>query len=131
MEIEIKPGLYCEEEYIVKEDHLASRIGSGGVDVLATPMMIAFMENTALRCVEKLLPEGYITVGIMVNVRHLNPAPVGAHIKVAAKLVNVEGRKLVFDVKAYWGNVLIGEGTHERFIVNKDRFMEKVRCMMK
>ncbi len=128
---ELKPGLYCEEEYVVEEHHTASHVGSGDVGVLSTPSMIAFMEKTARMCVEKYLPREYTTVGTMVNVRHLNPAPRGARVKVSAKLINVEGRRLLFEVKAYWGETLLGEGTHERFIVNREKFAEKLKSMMK
>ncbi|ADV64889.1 thioesterase family protein [Desulfurococcus mucosus] len=130
MSTSIEPGLYCEEEYLVEEHHIASHVGSGEVQVLSTPSMIAFMERTALRCVEPRLPEGYTTVGTMVNIKHLNPAPRGARVRVSAKLISVDGRRLLFEVKAYWNNMLLGEGTHERFIVNREKFIEKVKSMI-
>jgi predicted thioesterase len=130
MSIEVVPGLYCEEEYVVEETHTARHVGSGDVQVLSTPSMIAFMEKTALKCVEKHLPREYTTVGTMVNIKHLNPAPKGARVKVSVKLITVEGRRLLFEVKAYWGTIILGEGTHERFIVNRERFIEKVRSLI-
>ncbi|MEM0237882.1 MAG: thioesterase family protein, partial [Desulfurococcus sp.] len=123
-------GLYCEEEYVVEEAHTAKHVGSGDVQVLSTPSMIAFMEKTALKCVEKHLPQEYTTVGTMVNIKHLNPAPKGARVKVSVKLITVEGKRLLFEVKAYWGTIILGEGTHERFIVNRERFIEKVRSLI-
>jgi len=130
MALSIEPGLYCEKEYIVEEQHVASHVGSGDVQVLSTPSMIAFMERTALECVQKNLPEGYTTVGTMVNIKHLNPAPRGARIRVSAKLLSVEGRRLVFEVKAYWGSILLGEGVHERFIVDREKFVGKVKSLI-
>ncbi|AFL66715.1 thioesterase family protein [Desulfurococcus amylolyticus] len=130
MSIGVVPGLYCEEEYVVEEAHTAKHVGSGDVQVLSTPSMIAFMEKTALKCVEKHLPQEYTTVGTMVNIKHLNPAPKGARVKVSVKLITVEGKRLLFEVKAYWGTITLGEGTHERFIVNRERFVEKVRSLI-
>jgi len=124
---ELKPGIRNIVEFEVKKEHLADFLSSGDVAVLSTPSMILFMEHTARTAVEDLLNEGYTTVGTRVDVKHLAPAPLGATVKVKAELINVEGRKLVFNVKAYWGDKLIGEGTHERFIVNKERFLEKLK----
>ncbi|MCY0867778.1 MAG: thioesterase family protein [Desulfurococcus sp.] len=129
MEFKLSEGLYCEKEYIVREEHAASHIGSGSLRVLSTPSMIAFMERTALHCAEQYLPGDYTTVGTMVNIKHVNPAPVGAEIKVAVRLVSVDGRRLIFEVKAFWGSILIGEGLHERYIVNTAKFIEKVRSL--
>ncbi|MCS7385749.1 MAG: thioesterase family protein [archaeon GB-1867-005] len=126
---EVKPGISLIEDYEVKPEHAAKHVGSGEVEVLSTPSMIAFMERTALKCVQKQLPKGFITVGVGVNVKHLKPAPVGAKVTVEAELVKVEGRKLTFKVKAKWKEVTIGEGTHERYIVNKEKFLEKVKRM--
>ena len=128
---EVKPGIILAEEYEVKHEHAARHVGSGEVEVLSTPSMIAFMERTALKCVQNQLPEGYITVGVGVNIKHLKPAPVGAKITVKAELIEVEGRKLTFKVEAKWKEVAIGEGTHERYIVKKEKFLEKVKKMIK
>ncbi|MEZ0394357.1 MAG: thioesterase family protein [Desulfurococcaceae archaeon] len=95
--------------------------------VLATPAMIAFMEYVALKCVEPYLQPGQTTVGVLVNVRHLNPSPEGSTVDVEAELVAVEGRRLTFKVVARLGNVLIGEGTHERYVVDVDKFLARVR----
>ena len=127
----LKPGIECVDEYRVEEKHLAMNVGSGGLPVLATPAMIAFMEQTAYRCVQRYLPQGLTTVGTRVDVKHLNPAPQGATVKVYAKLVSVEGRKLVFEVKAMYKDIVIGEGTHERFIVDEKKFLEKVAKIAK
>jgi predicted thioesterase len=124
---ELKPGFTCIKVFTVGDEHVAKHIGSGDVEVLSTPSMIAFMERVAMECVQVFLPEGYTTVGTAVEVRHLNPAPKGAEVEVAAKLVEVEGRRLKFEVEARWGSVLVGKGVHERFIVERAKFLEKVR----
>ncbi len=126
-EFELRPGFGCVKVFVVGDEHVAKHVGSGDVEVLSTPSMIAFMERVAMECVQVFLPEGYTTVGTAVEVRHLNPAPKGAEVEVAAKLVEVEGRRLKFEVEARWGSVLVGKGVHERFIVERARFLEKVR----
>jgi len=127
LKVEIPVGLTCKDKFKVKPEHTAKVLGSGGVDVLSTPSMIAFMENVAWKCVERHLPEGYTTVGVKVSIEHLNPVPVGAEVTVEAKLIRVEGRKLVFEVRAFWNNLKVGEGIHERYIVNRAKFDNKVK----
>lgn len=122
----LRPGLKHVVTRVVREEDTAKHIGSGSVNVLSTPTMIAWMENTALELAEKYLPENQTTVGIHVDVYHKAPAPVGARVVVEAELVEVKGRRLVFKVRAYSGEVVIGEGVHERYIVDKDKFREKV-----
>lgn len=129
--INVPKNITCKKEFKVKPEHVAKHVGSGNVEVLSTPSMIAFMEATSLECVQKYLPEDYTTVGTMVNVKHLKPAPINATIIVESKLVKQEGRRLLFEVKAYWNNILIGEGMHERYIVNKRRFIEKLHKEVK
>jgi predicted thioesterase len=125
--IEVKVGEECSEEFIVEEKHTASHIGSGSVFVLSTPSMIAFMEKTSLDCVQKFLPPQYTTVGTMVNVRHLKPAPVGGKVVVKSRIIGFEGRRVLFEVEALYGNEVIGRGQHERYIVDKERFLSKVK----
>ncbi len=127
VKFEMPVGLTCREKFKVKSEHTAKVLGSGGVNVLSTPSMIAFMENVAWKCVEKYLPEEYTTVGTKICVSHLNPAPIDVEVLVEAKLIAVEGRKLVFEVAVYLNNIKIGEGIHERFIVNKARFGRKIK----
>ncbi len=129
-EISIPVGTLCREEYHVGEEHAAKHVGSGDVEVLSTPSMILFMEMTALKCVEKYLPPGYTTVGTAVNVKHLNPAPVNDRIVVEVRVAGAEGRKIVFEVKALWKDIVIGEGIHERYIVDKERFLNKVKNLI-
>lgn len=127
MRIELEGVIQNEIEFTVKKEDSAEFLGSGEVSVLSTPAMIAMMENTARLAVEDKLPEGYTTVGVKVCVSHIAPAPIGARIRVVAKLMKQEGRKLVFEVKAYWRDIKIGEGIHERYIVNRERFLDKIK----
>lgn len=123
----LKEGLEYTSEVVVALGNCASAVGSGGLDVFATPSMVALMENAAMNCVAPYLPEGATTVGSEINTTHLRPSAVGANITAVAHLVSVEGRKLQFDVAAYDGEVCIGKGTHVRFIVDIERFMAKLR----
>ena len=129
-ELSLPVGIVCSEEYVVKEEYAAKHVGSGDVAVLATPAMIAFMERTSLNCVQPYLPPEYTTVGTLVNVKHLNPAPLGGVVRVESRLISQEGRRLVFEVKAFYGSTLIGEGVHERFIVHREKFAEKLKKIM-
>jgi len=112
-------------EATVQEHQTAKAMRSGGVDSLSTPYMIAFMEHVSSECVKDFLDPGYVTVGTLVNVKHLASTPVGMKVTCTSKLVQCDGRRLVFDVEAHDGVEKIGEGRHERFIVNKVRFEEK------
>lgn len=105
----------------------AARIGSGLVEVFATPMMVALIEQTCLESVLPQLEEGQGTVGTLVNVTHVSATPVGMRVWCESELVEVDRRRLVFKVKAYDECGLIGEGTHERFIIDNAKFMEKIK----
>ncbi len=124
---EINPGLIRIEEKTVKEEDTAAAYGSGLVEVFATPAMIAFMEHTAMHCVKELLPEEFSTVGTHVNVSHSKATPVGMKVSCKAKLIEVDGRKLVFEVSAKDEEGEIGSGTHSRFIIDEQKFMEKFK----
>jgi predicted thioesterase len=130
LDIKLEPGIECVEEFLVTEEHTAKHLRSGAVRVLSTPSMILFMERTSHNCVQGLLPPGYSTVGIMVNIRHLNPAPVGATVRVTSRLVKVEGKRILFEVKATYRDLVIGEGVHERYIVSLEGFAEKLRRLL-
>lgn len=122
----LRPGFSCVKVFLVGDEHVARHIGSGDVEVLSTPSMIAWMERVAMECVQVFLPEGYTTVGTAVDVKHLNPAPKGAPVEVVAKLVEVEGPRLKFEVEARWGPVVVGKGVHERYVVDRARFLARV-----
>ena len=125
MEFNLQVGLSSKIETVVTENDTASSFGSGGIKVLATPMMIGLMENAAHSAVDLHLPEGYATVGTRVDVRHIAATPVGMKVYATAQLTGIEGRKLQFKVEAYDEKEKIGEGSHERFIINVERFMER------
>lgn len=124
----LQPGLRGEQELVVEEEHTARHLGSGNVFVLATPMMIALMERASVAAVDHLLPEGQLTVGAHVDVRHLSPTPLGMRVTARSELVAVDGRKLTFHVEAFDEEEKIGEGTHQRVIVNMAHFRERVRA---
>lgn len=114
------------KEYVVGPEHLPIALKRYGVAVLSTPSMISMMECTSWECAQRFLSDGYSTVGAKICVRHRAPAPVGSRVKVLSRVEEVEGRKLVFRVEAWLGDVLVGEGTHERFVVNLEKFKRKI-----
>jgi fluoroacetyl-CoA thioesterase len=123
----IRPGLRGETTLVVAEEDTARHLGSGGVRVLATPQMILMMERAGVAAVDALLPAGFLTVGARLDVRHLAPTPVGFEVRAVAELVAVEGRRLTFRVTVHDGAELVGEGHHERYIVDLERFGQRVQ----
>jgi fluoroacetyl-CoA thioesterase len=121
----LRVGLQAELTLLVSPEHLASRWGSGGVNVFATPHMIGLMEQTAVRAVDHLLPADYRTVGVHVDVRHLAATLPGHHVMARAVLEEIDGRRLVFRITAEDHAGLIGEGIHERFVVELQRFVSR------
>ncbi len=121
----LETGIKGKQEEVVTEELLAKNIGSGRVKVFATAMMIALMEKTAVLSVEPYLEEGQNTVGTGINVSHCSATPVGMKVWAETELVEIDRRRLVFKVAAYDECGLIGEGTHERFIIDMDRFQTK------
>jgi predicted thioesterase len=119
-------GLKHESVMRVVDGNTAEYIGSGDMAVLATPAMVALMENAAMLAVAKELGEGETTVGSMISTSHLKPSKVGATVLAVAELVEVDGRKLTFKIAAYDGETLIGEGEHVRFVVNREKFLSKL-----
>ena len=110
---------------LVEENMLACNVGSGAVKVFATPMMIALIEKCAAACIQDELSEGEASVGTMVNVSHCAATPLGMKVTATAVVTAVDGRKVSFNVKAEDECGLIGEGTHERFVINVDKFNSK------
>ncbi len=123
---QIKTGLsFFIEKDVLPEDS-ATHYGSGLVEVYATPAMIALMEKTALECVNHLLPEGFTTVGTELKVQHTKPTAIGKKVKCTAKVVEVDRKKIVFEVSAEDEQGQIGFGTHTRFIIDQKVFMAKL-----
>ena len=119
-------GLNHESTTIVSQANSAKTLGSGDMDVFATPAMVALMENAAMLAVASALPEGSATVGTQMNTSHIKASPIGATITASAELTEVEGRKLTFAVKAWDEKGVIGEGVHTRFVVDRERFLSKL-----
>jgi predicted thioesterase len=120
-------GLSYTSTMTVEPSHLAIYVGSGDLEVLSTPMMMALMENAAMLAVRDALEEGQTTVGGFISSSHLKPTPVGNTICATAELVGIDGRKLTFKVTAEDSNGVIGEGEHIRYIVDAARFMAKLQ----
>ncbi len=123
----VEIGIKGRLEETVTPEMSAARVGSGLVDVLATPMMISLVEKTCNESVLPYLDEGQGTVGTLVNVAHSAATPIGMRVWCESELVEVDRRRLVFKVKAFDECGPIGEGTHERFIIDTAKFIEKVR----
>jgi predicted thioesterase len=122
---ELVPGLTGETEKIVTENDTAAHWGSGLVPVFGTPGLVGLMEGAAVQTLEGHLPPGQTSVGGRIDVHHLAATPVGMRVRARAELVEVKGRRLVFRVEAWDEAEQIGEATHERFIVDVERFIAK------
>ena len=124
----VEPGTTREETFSVEEHHLAAHVGSGSARVLSTPSMIGFMERTAHNLLADRLPEGYSSVGTVVSVRHLAPTPAGGSVRVLAEVLAVEGSKVVLRVQAWDAAEQVGDGTHERAVIDVERFLKRVEA---
>lgn len=126
----MEKGLKGIKEIVVTEEVSAAHIGSGLLPVYATPCMIALIENTAASSVLPYLEAGSGTVGTRVDVAHLSATPLGMKVRVETELTEIDRRRLVFAVRAWDEAGLIGEGIHERFIVDNEKFMRKARAKL-
>ena len=122
----VRPGMAGRAELVVGEEHTAPRVGSGKVHVLATPVMINLIEAAALDALDKHLPPGYQSLGTLLNVRHIAATPVGLRVFAEVVVSQVQGRTVQFSVKAVDEKELIGDGTHERVVVNVEKFDQRV-----
>ena len=118
-------GTKHEVKIVVTDEVTAASMKSGSLAVLATPYMVALMEQAAAELCEKFTQDGISTVGTALNISHLAPTPVGSEVRAVAELLSFDGRKAEFKVEAYDEIGLIGEGTHQRFTIKIDKFMEK------
>lgn len=121
----IELGMKYKTKITVEEKDTAKSVGSGTLLVLATPKMIALMEEAAYKTIEGALEEGTSSVGTLMNVKHLSATPVGMEVCATATVTGVDGRKVEFLVEAFDEAGKIGEGTHERFIVTENKFVDK------
>ena len=128
--VKLKPGLEGHAELVVGDEHTAPRIGSGRVRVLATPVMINLMEAAALDACENLIPDGHQSLGTRLDVRHIAATPVGMRVRATARLLSVDGRTLEFHVEAHDEKDLIGDGAHQRLVVNVARFDQRVQAKL-
>ena len=122
----IEIGLKHTSELAVTEDVTAIAVGSGDMPVLATPMMMALMENAAMLAVADELPEGCTTVGGYIESSHLKPSKIGDMVRAEAEVTKVDGKKIEFKVAAFSGDTVLGVGTHLRFIVDREKFMSRL-----
>jgi fluoroacetyl-CoA thioesterase len=123
----VRPGLAGSADLLVAPEHTAPRVGSGRIAVLATPVMINVIEAAALTAMEHLLPSGYQSLGIHLDVRHFAATPVGLTVTATAEVTAVEGRTVTFRVEARDDREVIGDGMHQRVVVNVARFDERVQ----
>jgi len=121
----IKPGMTREETFSVADEHTAYHIGSGDERVLGTPWMISFMERVSNRLILECLPNGFMSVGIHVDVKHLAPTQVGREVRVRVEIVQVIKKRMILRVEAWDEVEEIGSGTHTRAVVEKVRFLER------
>lgn len=128
---ELKTGLVGQAETLVTDSNTAEAIGSGALPVFSTPHMIALMETASMDAIAQCLEDGQGSVGVRIDVAHLAATPMGMTVRAESTLTKVEGRMLSFEVKAWAGDELIGEGTHQRCIVFNGRFMEKTLAKLK
>jgi predicted thioesterase len=124
MEFNLKAGMKHTSRITVEEKDTAAAFGSGDIFVFSTPMMVGLMENAAMKAVGSHLPEGYQTVGIHLDIKHLAATPVGMEAWAEAELIEIDGKRLIFKVTAFDAVEKIGEGMHSRFIIKTDKFLE-------
>lgn len=122
----LKEGISHSMEVTVKPEHSACVVGSGDIDVLGSPAMIAMMEQAAVQLLRPEMEEGFTSVGTIINIEHVRGTKIGGQVKVTATLKSVDGRRLVLDLLAEDAAGVIGKGYHERFIINKERFVAKL-----
>ncbi len=124
----IEIGIKGKRELVVKEEHTAKHIGSGTVLVLATPMMIALMEQTCLWSIKPYLEEGQGSVGVHVDISHDSAAPLGSTVWCESEVIEIDRRKITFKVTVYDKDGVVGHGTHQRFIIDERKFGDKMKA---
>ena len=126
MDFQIPANISKEKEFIVEEQYLATFLGSGSIEVLSTPSMILFMESVSRIMMDEVLPDGYTTVGTQVCIKHLSACPKGSKVIAKTSLKEQNGKRIVFNVEAWFNSTKLGEGTHERAIIDKKKFKDRV-----
>lgn len=128
MEFNLQVGMKAEKSDCVSENNTAIKFGSGGVAVYATPAMIGLMEGTCLAAVDPVLPEGMATVGTHLDVKHMAATPMGMKVRATAELLEISGKRLSFKVEAFDEKEKIGEGTHQRYIISLEKFLQNAEA---
>lgn len=131
MDLQLSVGMKAEKTELVTQDNTAIKYGSGGVAVYATPAMVGLIEGTCLSAVDPHLPAGMATVGTALNIKHLAATPVGMTVRAVAELSEISGKRLTFTVKAFDDQEQIGEGTHERYVIDLNKFLGKAEAKKK
>ena len=131
MDFNLSVGLKAEKIEIVTKNNTAVHFGSGSVAVYATPALVALMETASVAAVDPFLPEPMATVGIDLNIKHLAATPVGMMVRAVAELTEVDGKRLIFKVTAFDNKEQIGGGTHERYIIDTKKFLQKTEAKIK
>ena len=124
----LQPGIKGKQTITVTHEQTAAHYGSGALEVFATPAMVALLEETAWRSVQPYLEEGQATVGTRVDIRHLAATPLGGKVTCESELVEVDRRRLVFKVEVFDEKTKVGEGIHERFVIQSDKFLAAARA---
>lgn len=127
MDFKIAIGLEGEARELVTHENTAKKYGSGGIEVYATPAMVALMENASVQAVDPNLPEGFATVGINLDIKHLAATPIGMNVWAKAVLQEIDNKKLTFHVEAFDEKELIGEGIHMRYLIQVDKFLQRTQ----
>jgi len=122
----IKTGMSAEIIFQVEERHSAAHVGSGSLKVLASPVMIAYMERAARNLLANSLPDEYSSVGVHVDIHHLAASPLGARVRVRCEIQGIDGRRVDFAVQAWDEQEIIGRGTHQRVVIDIKRFLSRV-----
>lgn len=118
-------GIKKVEKLKVNETNTAKSMGSGSLDVFATPAMVCLLEKTSWELVQPFLEIGQGSVGTLLSIKHLSPTPVGEEVTCESTLIEIDGRRLVFEIKVFEKEELIGQGLHERFVINEEKFLAK------
>jgi fluoroacetyl-CoA thioesterase len=122
----LQAGMTREEVFTVESQHSAAHVGSGSARVLATPWLIAFMERTARDLLAAVLPAGYSSVGVHVDIRHVAPSPVGSRVRSRVEVTAIQGVKVDFSARLWDEQELVGEGTHQRVVIEEERFLRRI-----
>jgi predicted thioesterase len=130
MNFNLSPGLKAEKTEPVTKDNTAVKFGSGAVAVYATPAMAGLMEGACVAIADHLLPETMATVGTDLNIKHLAATPVGMTVRAVAELTGIDGKRLIFNVEAFDNKEQIGRGTHERYIIDTEKFLQKTEAKL-